>query len=57
MVEHSVFLLPGAVAVGAGVHVDERGVGDGLYFAAEDTTQILKHTVSSEHVFTCIHSQ
>jgi hypothetical protein len=34
--EHSVLVLSGATAVGAGVHVDQCGVGDGLYFAAED---------------------
>jgi hypothetical protein len=39
--EHSVFLLSGADALGAGVHVDQCGVGDDLYSEAEDFAQVL----------------
>jgi hypothetical protein len=45
--EHSVLVLSGATAVGAGVYVDQCGVGDGLYFAAEDFAQTLSHTVTT----------
>ena len=41
MGEHSVFVLPRATALGAGVHADQCGAGDGLYLAAEDVAQVL----------------